>query len=282
LIQPKLRNESFLADVEAAGRRPDRLHVWWLGQSGFLVKSGEAHLLLDPYLSDSLTRKYEGTNKPHERLTGRVIAPERLDFVDIVTSSHNHTDHLDAETILPLLAVRPNLRILVPEANLQFAAGRLGIPAERLSTIDPGKPVSVPPFTFHAVPAAHEAVQTDSEGRYKHIGLVVQAGGWTIYHSGDTVRYPGMVESLRPWSIDLALLPINGRDPARGVPGNLTGREAVQLARDIEADLIVPCHFGMFAFNSVSPQEFAEAAKAAGQSYRLLENGERLSLPGKA
>ena len=51
------------------------------------------HLLLDPYLSDSLTRKYAATDKPHVRMTELVIDPARLDFIDAVTSSHNHTDH---------------------------------------------------------------------------------------------------------------------------------------------------------------------------------------------
>jgi L-ascorbate metabolism protein UlaG (beta-lactamase superfamily) len=278
VIQPKLRDEAFLADVREAGREPEALHLWWLGQSGFLLKRGDAHLLIDPYLSDSLTGKYEGTSKPHKRLTERVIAPERLDFIDVVTSSHNHTDHLDAASILPILKARPTLRILVPEANRKFAAARLNVPADRLSTINPGRAVSVPPFTFHAVPAAHETVETNSEGHYQHIGLVVQVGPWTVYHSGDTVRYAGMVESLRQWNINLALLPINGRDPGRGVPGNLTGREAAQLARDIGAGLVVPCHYGMFEFNTVSPEGFAKAADAAGQAYRLLENGERLRL----
>ena len=48
-------------------------------------------------------------------------------------------------------------------------------------------------------------------GRHKYLGYIVQGDSWTIYHSGDTVLYPGMVEILRQWSIDLALLPINGR-----------------------------------------------------------------------
>ena len=85
------------------------------------------HLLIDPYLSDSLTRKYAATDKPHVRMTERAIAPERLDFIDVVTSSHNHTDHLDAETLGPLLRANPAMKLVIPEANRQFVAERLGI-----------------------------------------------------------------------------------------------------------------------------------------------------------
>ena len=82
------------------------LHIWWLGQSGFLLKWLDHCLLLDPYLSDSLTTKYAATDKPHIRITARVVDPVRLDFVNVVTSSHNHTDHLDGATLGPLLAAK--------------------------------------------------------------------------------------------------------------------------------------------------------------------------------
>jgi L-ascorbate metabolism protein UlaG (beta-lactamase superfamily) len=86
-----------------------------------------------PHLSDSLTKKYAGTNKPHVRMTERVIAPERLDFLDVVTSSHNHTDHLDGVTLVPLWKANPNLTVLVPRANVHFAAQRLQVPAEKFT-----------------------------------------------------------------------------------------------------------------------------------------------------
>lgn len=277
MIKPVLQDEAFLADVRQAAREEDKLHLWWLGQSGYLVQWQNHHLLLDPYLSDSLTQKYAGTASPHVRMTERVIAPEQLDFVEVVTSSHNHTDHLDRETLSPLLQVNPHLSILVSAANRHFAADRLQVPPERLTGLRGDTPLTVGPFTFHAVPAAHEALETDEHGHYKFIGLVIQVGRWTLYHSGDTVRYEGMTEWLRRWPIDLAFLPINGRDPARGVSGNLFGVEAVELARAVRARLVIPCHYDMFEFNTVSPNDFVAAAQQTGQPYRLLKCGERFT-----
>src|SRR5687767_15674091 len=89
MIRPVLQDEAFLEDVEKAGQDLQNLHLWWLGQSGFLVQWQGRHLLLDPYLSDSLTQKYAATDKPHVRMTEIPIAPERLNFIDVVTSSHN-------------------------------------------------------------------------------------------------------------------------------------------------------------------------------------------------
>ncbi|MGL4611788.1 MAG: MBL fold metallo-hydrolase [Trueperaceae bacterium] len=276
MIQPKLKDASFLADVQDARKDAEQLHLWWLGQSGFLVQYQEKHLLLDPYLSDSLTKKYADTNKPHVRMTECVVAPETLNFIDVVTSSHNHTDHLDAETLLPLMQVNRDLAVVVPKANLEFAANRLQVSMERLTPIV--NTLKLGPFTFHVVPAAHEALETDAEGNHKYIGLVIEVGGYTIYHSGDTLLYDGMANILKQWKIDVALLPINGRDPARGVAGNLSGTEAAQLAKDIGAKLVVPCHYDMFEFNTVSPDGFVRHAKSIGQKYHVLQNGERLSL----
>ena len=279
MIKPVLQDSAFLEDVFRARENPDQLHLWWLGQSGFLIQWQGRHLLLDPYLSDSLTKKYAGTNKPHVRMTERVIAPEWLDFVDVVTSSHNHTDHLDAETLIPLWQAHPDLKMIVSRANLPFAAERLRrAPDELLPIRTDMDPIHIDPFTLHAIPAAHEALEREDDGEHRFIGLIVQAGPWTIYHSGDCIPYEGLVERLRNWQIDLALLPINGRDPARGIPGNFTGEEAAQLGKQIDAGIVIPCHYEMFEFNTVSPEGFIETATQLGQSYGLLRCGERLSM----
>lgn len=276
--QPVLQDEAFLEDIAKVSRDGSSLHLWWLGQSGFLLQWRGHHLLFDPYLSDSLTEKYAETEKPHVRLTERVVAPERLDFISVVTSSHNHTDHLDGETLKPLLRVNPDLDVIVPGANQTFAAERLEVAPGRLTPITVGEAVRVGPFTFHAVPAAHERLEQDAAGYYKCIGLIAEMGPWTVYHSGDTLRYDGIEDYLVGRNIDVAMLPINGRDPKRGVAGNLSGSEAVQLAQAVGVGTVIPCHFDMFAFNTVSPEVFGAAAKRAGQAYALLRNGERLSL----
>ena len=282
MIKPALQDDAFLQDVARAKDRPDQLHLWWLGQSGFLIQWQGHHLLIDPYLSDSLTKKYAGTDKPHVRMTERVIAPERLDFVDVVSSSHNHTDHLDGETLIPLWKANPKLAVIVPRANLNFAADRLQVAPDKLTPIRVEEaPLILDPFSFEAIPSAHESLEQDEQGDHRFIGLIVQVGYWTIYHSGDCVLYDGMVERLRKWKIDLALLPINGRDPARGVPGNFSGDEAALLGKLIQAGKVIPCHYEMFEFNTVSPERFVRAATQLGQSYKLLKCGERLDFDAR-
>jgi L-ascorbate metabolism protein UlaG (beta-lactamase superfamily) len=278
MIQPVLKDEAFLADVREARTDRRSLHLWWLGQSGFLVHYQDTCLLLDPYLSDSLTTKYAQTDKPHVRMTERVVAPDRLDFIDVVTSSHNHTDHLDAETLLPLHAANPRLRMIIPEANRSFVADRLGTDPAWPIGLNDGASVTCAGVEFSAIPSAHETVERDESGRCRFLGYVVRIGRWTIYHSGDTVLYEGMAERLRPFAPDLALLPINGARPERRVAGNLDGPEAARFAHDAGAKLVVPCHYEMFEFNTASPNEFVVEARNLNQPYRIIRAGERLDL----
>lgn len=272
--QPKLHGGTFLDEVHAAPCSPDRFDVWWLGQSGFLIRYNGKHLLFDPYLSDSLTKKYQDADKPHVRMTELVIEPERLDFIDVITSTHNHTDHLDAETILPLKEVNPNLKLVLPKANMAFAAERLHCHTGWFVGMNDGDEMNVDGFSFHAIPAAHEQMETDEQGNHRFLGYIVQFGGWTIYHSGDTIRYDGMAERLQTFQIDLAFLPINGRKPERRVSGNLWGKEAAQLAKDADIRCVIPCHYDLFAFNTVTPDEFIAEAQKNEVNYRVLENGE--------
>jgi L-ascorbate metabolism protein UlaG (beta-lactamase superfamily) len=276
VIRPLRQDDALLSEIAATRAALDGFRLWWLGQSGFLVQWRGRHLLFDPYLSDSLTKKYAATDKPHVRMTERVVDPARLDFVDVVTSSHNHTDHLDAETLRPLLDANPDLVLVVPEANRSFVAERLGIDPAGPVGLDDGAEAEAAGFRIAGVPAAHEQIERDERGRGRHLGYVVRFGPFAVYHAGDCVLYEGQADRLRPFAVDVALLPINGRAAERRVPGNFTGPEAARLAHDIGARVAVPCHYDMFEFNTASPEAFVAEATHLGQPFRVLRAGERL------
>ena len=121
MIKAVKKDEEFLQDVRSRSKTNGHFQLWWLGQSGYLVHWEGHYLLIDPYLSDSLTQKYRETDKPHIRMSEQVVNPEKLDFIDLVTSSHNHTDHLDGDTLIPLMKCNPSLTMIIPEANRAFA-----------------------------------------------------------------------------------------------------------------------------------------------------------------
>ena len=86
---------------------------------------------------------------------------------------------------------------------------------------------------------------------------------------------------LRRWPLDLAFLPINGRDARRlaaNCIGNMTYQEAVDLAGAVKPGLTVPAHFEMFAMNSENPQLFVDYLKVKYPSLRALipQHGQRV------
>jgi len=183
-----------------------------------------------------------------------------MSFVDVVTSSHNHTDHLDAETLMPLMRANPAMRVVAPAANRQFAAERLGINPE---TILPqiGQDDQRGGIFDHGDHRRHPQVERDEQGRSKYLGYVIQAGHCTIYHSGDTLWHDAIVKKVKPFKVDMALLPINGDRPERRVAGNLDGAQAARLAKAIGARDVIPCHYDMFEFNTARRMSFCRNAR---------------------
>jgi len=259
--------------------RADAFDVWWLGQSGFLLQWNKTCVLFDPYLSDSLTKKYASTNKPHVRMSELVIEPKLLDCVDVVTSSHNHTDHLDGETLIPLLQANPDIAFVIPEANRSFIADRVKCEQGFPVGLNDGGSKEVKGITFLGVPAAHNELERDDQGRCKFMGYVVKFGKFSVYHSGDTLWYSGMERILAPFHVDVAFLPINGNDPGRGVAGNLNASEAAQLGKRIGAHYVIPHHYDMFRFNTANVQDFAAEAEKYQQPCVILKHGQKRTFP---
>ena len=167
-------------------------------------------------------------------MTRRVIAPERLDFVDVVLATHGHTDHLDPETLPHVggtLVAPAGIADLARERSRPRAGdaerGRVGR-GRRL--LDRGR-------ARRDIPGAH------------CVGYVIDG---RIYHAGDT-------EAIDPpaHDVELALVPINGK------VDNMDGVEAARLAHAMRAGLAVPMHVEMFEFNTASPDAFVARVRAA-------------------
>jgi len=275
LIPAMKKDEELLREMDAFLPEQHHFHLWWLGQSGYVLQWNGKRLVIDPYLSDSLTKKYAATDKPHTRMSERVLRPEMLLNVFAVSSSHNHTDHLDAETLIPILNNNPGIEFIIPEANRDFVSDRVQCVRDFPKGLNDGESVTLGEFTYHGVPAKHNEIERDEKGRCKFMGFVIEFGGYRIYHSGDTLWFDGMVELLKPYSVDVAILPINGNKPERKVAGNLDCKEAAALGKAIHAGCVIPCHYDMFNFNTAVVNEFSEEAKKIDQPYRILKGGER-------
>lgn len=250
-----------LERIVAAAPAEDGVALWWLGQSGYLLRWHELTVLVDPYLSDHLAQKYAGTDKPHERLMPAPCAPELVTTADLILATHRHSDHLDPGSLLTLLEASPQALLVLPAAIADYAADDLGVPDDRLVPIRDGEMFELGGLRVHAVPAAHERLEVDAAGQHLYLSYVLDAPPVRVVFAGDTIPWYGQAARFAAFEPQVACLPINGRDARRqalGTPGNLTIAEAARLAVEIGVDVVIPNHYGMFAFNTADPAAFVQ------------------------
>lgn len=256
-----LVREGGVRSLLACNLPPRTVGLAWLGQAGFALKHADLLVLIDPYLSDHLAQKYRGARFPHVRMMPPPIEADALQGIDAVLCTHRHGDHMDPE-LLPVIARNnPRCRFVVPRAECDAAAA-IGLPSQQTIDMDAGDSVSLAADSeVFAIASAHEVLKTNDRGEHHFLGFVLRLGEFTLYHSGDCVPYEGLAERLREARIDVALLPVNGRDPVRlshGVLGNMTLEEATELCQSANIPWLVPHHFGMFEFNTVDPQDLQD------------------------
>src|SRR5262249_26636589 len=153
------------------------------------------------------------------------------------------------------------------------------------------EPLEVGDAMITPVPARHGVHVADaytfgleiSGGLYRYLGYVVELGGVRVYHAGDTIRYDGMAERLREMRVDVALLPINGRDAereARDLVGNLDHREAADLAADAGIPTMIPMHHDTVPGNTGDPAQLVAYARERHPALRVIvPSREEIALP---
>ena len=260
LIKPVKSGRELLDEIENTQITRGAV-IWWLGQSGYAIKTANAMLYIDLYLSERLTEKYKDAANPHIRMTQAPFRGGDVKNADVVLSTHKHTDHMDPQTMPDLLRSSPGALYILPKAHIGYVTG-WGLDSTRLVPAVADKPVNIGDVTIIPQPARHENFDYTEADGYPHMSYIIKTEGVTLYHSGDTLPYNGMVQRLA--GVDAALLPINGRDARRhsfGTPGNCTMEEALCVAELAGIKLLIPHHYDMFTFNTVDIAEFEVKAR---------------------
>lgn len=250
--------------------------VWNMGQSSFIVKHNDLFIITDPNLENTMS---ERPVNPVARNFSSPLSSEQMDFVDYVFITHNHGDHLEIATIKGILKCNSKAKFIVPAPvinvllNIGVDEGRI-IPAHTYRTQNIGE------IVLTSIPAAHYEIKKDENGDADMLSYIMKFGDVCVYHAGDTIVYPGMIDELKKHSIDIAMVPINGRDysrEGRNLIGNINFREAADLCRDIAADLLVPMHYDLYNHNTENPAFMVDYLFRVhkGMKYHLFQPGER-------
>jgi L-ascorbate 6-phosphate lactonase len=259
---------------------PGHLALWWLGQMGVAIKGdNDTVVYLDPCLSDIWLSMGAG-----EAVAGRMfdppLLPEQVSNAAWALCSHEHADHTDPLTLGPLAAASPEAQFVVTGWSLDIMK-EADIALDRVKTARVHEPLRLKEgLQVTPLPSAHYELEEDPAKGHRWVGFLVEWNGVRLYHSGDTIIYPGyldLVKSLAP--VDIAILPTNGRDAVRDaqdIIGNLWPRESLHVAETLQAKVLLPGHNDMYRGNRISPAFFAEewARQGARQRFRMLQPGE--------
>jgi L-ascorbate metabolism protein UlaG (beta-lactamase superfamily) len=258
--------------------RGQLVSVRLLGQSGCRLGFQGCVVYVDPYLSNSVQR----LDAPDlERLIPVPALPESIIDADWVLLTHEHIDHCDPDTLPVLARASENARFMGPAPVLDLLR-EWGIAGERLSLAAEAWADLATGLQVHAVPAAHPAHERDPNGRSRYVGYVIGSNGSRLYLAGDTGVTEQLIECLqRLKPINCAFLPVNEQNffrARRGIIGNMSVREAFQLADELGVKVVIPMHWDMFAANSVAIDEIRAVYEQMQPGFRLLMQPDHIRL----
>jgi L-ascorbate metabolism protein UlaG (beta-lactamase superfamily) len=224
------------SDPKAIGQADGRARVTWIGHASFLATLGGASVLVDPVFSRRIAYFIPRHGEPG-------LVARDLPELTALLVTHNHYDHLD----------EPSVRALPRELPVFTAAGlgdffrRLGF--AHVTELSWWETAAAGPLSISFVPARHWSRRGFGDtNRSAWGGFVVEGGGTTLYHAGDTGWFSGFEAIARRFpAIDMALLPIGAYAPAWFMePHHMNPEQAIDALEVLKARAMVPMHWGAF------------------------------------
>lgn len=225
------------------------MQIQSLGHSAFLLETEQHRVLIDPFL--------EGPTSP-------VTLEDTLKWdISAVLVSHAHGDHWGN-------ALDFGRRGVPIVAAFEIAGYASDNGAENAIPAGIGGTVRGEWGSVTLTPAFHSSSFPDGTYGGMPCGLIVEMGGITVYHAGDTCAFSDMA-LIGERGLDVALLPI-------GDNFTMGHAEAARCLDWLKPRVAVPMHYGTFPPLTGDPQEFARLGREKGVDVQILAPGERLTL----
>jgi len=225
------------------------MKIKFLGQSGFrLTLECGSVVVTDPWLGWSPIKSYETPVKWRE--FGRC---------DAMLVSHDHPDHLDDAALR--VAKQAGSEFIGSERAARRAR-RAGV--KKVTVVKAGDSLKVGGALVHAVPAFHP-LAPDA------VGFAIE-DGVNVYFSGDTRYEKELVDDLKKYRIDVALLQVTCLEYFFRKDG-LDFEDAARLAAEVGAGVVIPMHYHDIV-RKVAPEEMRRRFEALNVKVDVMEVGE--------
>lgn len=270
--------DSLVSEINNTRIHDGAISFWNLGQAGILIKGREEDglICIDPYLSNSIEQANPETE--FKRAFPPVLSPAMLENTDAIIITHEHDDHLDFSTLREVGQKGENPIFVVPAPLVTMVKGETG--SANIAAAKGNESFRIKGFQITPVPAAHTSYQVDVNGDHLYLGYLIEVNGVSLFHSGDTIVTPELIETVKEFKPHVVFLPINGGDffrTSREIVGNMSYREAVEFSVNVGADLIIPIHYDLFPNNRENPAYFVDYLfhHYPNQKFHMMAPGER-------
>jgi len=266
---------SLIKEIESSNVNENQLIVYFIGQSGYVVKIKDFIIYIDPYLTDYIENS-AGLNEKHMRRNyPSPIDPELIIKCDAIICTHAHVDHMDPWT---LSQIKTDFQLYTSIGA--FEKSDVKISRSRLTFLYPGTTYNLESFKLTPYPAAHYEL-ADEKGRPDCLSIHIQWQDKSLFFWGDGIGYEKQYDLLSPVKFDYFFAPINGRDAKRekmGIIGNIKEYELAEFCSKLSINHIIPNHYDMFKNNTGSAPLFQKEVKrrCKGQSILILNCGDKV------